>query len=117
MKSIFATALICLALVGCGKKIPDLSGNWELTLPQGTKYTSPIERVSGNSYRIPGIKVLSGVYELKDDKLVVTAPTDERLTEFVWKLEDANKLILIEAPSTSKIGADFRGATLVRLRQ
>jgi hypothetical protein len=117
MKGVFATAMICLALVGCGKRSPDLTGNWELTLPQGTKYTSPIERVSEKTYRIPRIKVLSGVYELKDDKLVVTAPTDERLTEFVWKLEGANKLVLIEAPPTSKIGADFKGATLVRLSQ
>ncbi len=116
MKNLFAAALICLALFGCGKKAPDLSGNWELTMPKGVKYQSPIERVSEKSYRIPGIKALSGVYELKGDKLVVTVPTDKRLTEYVWKVEDANTLILIEAPPTSKTGSDYRGATLVRLR-
>lgn len=116
MKNLLATALICLALFGCGKKAPDLSGNWELTLPKGAKYPSNIERVSENTYRIPGIKALSGIYELKGDKLVVTVPTDKRLTEYVWKVEDTNTLRLIEAPPTSKTGSDYRGATLIRLR-
>ena len=116
MKNLLATALFCLALVGCGKKTPDLSGNWELTLPKGAKLQSPIERVSGNTYRIPAIQSLSGVYELKGDKLVVTVPTDPRLTEYVWKVEDANSLVLVEAPPASKIGWDYKGATLKRLR-
>ena len=76
MKNLLATALCCLALSGCGKKAIELSGNWELTLPQGAKFQSPIERVSDHTYRIPAIQSLSGVYELKGDKLVVTAPTD-----------------------------------------
>ena len=116
MKNLLAAALFCLALFGCGKKALDLSGNWELTLPKGGKFQSPIERVSENTYRIPSIQSLSGVYELKGDKLVVTVPTDPRLTEYVWKVEDANSLVLIEAPSASKIGWDYKGATLKRLR-
>ena len=116
MKNLLAIALLCLALFGCARKAPDLSGNWELTLPTGAKFRSPIERVSEHTYRIPTIQSLSGVYELKGDKLVVTVPTDQRLTEYVWKVEDANGLTLIEAPSTSKIGSDYRGATLIRLR-
>jgi len=116
MKNLLATALCCLALSGCGKKAIELSGNWELTLPQGAKFQSPIERVSDHTYRIPAIQSLSGVYELKGDKLVVTAPTDQRLTEYVWKVEDATTLILIEAPPVSKIGWDYKGATLKRLR-
>ena len=116
MKKLLTTALFCLALLGCGKKAFDLSGNWELTLPKGAKFQSPIERVRENTYRIPSIQSLSGVYELKGDKLVVTVPTDQRLTEYVWKVEDANTLILIEAPPISKIGWDYKGATLKRLR-
>ena len=72
MKKLLTTGLFCLALLGCGKKAFDLSGNWELTLPKGAKFHSPIERVSENTYRIPAIQSLSGVYELKGDKLVVT---------------------------------------------
>ena len=45
----------------------------------------------------------------------MTVPTDPRLTEYVWKVENANKLTLIEAPSVSKIGSDYRGAVLVHL--
>ena len=116
MKNLLATALLCLAVFGCGKKPLDLSGNWELTLPQGAKFRSPIERVSENTWRIPSIQSLSGVYELKGDKLVVTAPTDQRLMEYVWKVENANSLVLIEAPPVSKIGWDYKGATLLRLR-
>ena len=116
MKKLLTTALFCLALLGCGKKAFDLSGNWELTLPKGAKFHSPIERVSENTYRIPAIQSLSGVYELKGDKLVVTAPTDQRLTEYIWKVEDAHTLILIGAPPISKIGWDYKGATLKRLR-
>jgi hypothetical protein len=116
MKNLLATALVCLALFGCGKKGIDLSGNWELTLPAGAKFRSPIERVSENTYRIPTIQSLSGIYELKGDKLVVTIPTDPRLTEYVWKVENANTLILIEAPPMNKIGSDYKGATLMRVR-
>jgi hypothetical protein len=115
MKNLIATALLCLAVFGCGKRALDLSGNWELTLPQGAKFRSPIERVSENTWRIPSIQSLSGVYELKSDKLVVKVPTDPRLTEFVWKVENANSLTLIEAPPASKIGSDYKGATLTRL--
>ena len=96
-------------------KAPDLSGNWELTLPAGAKFRSPIERVSENTYRIPSLQSLSGVYELKGHKLVVTVPTDQRLTEYIWKVENANTLTLIQAPPTSKIGSDYKGATLIRL--
>jgi hypothetical protein len=113
---ILSAACLCLALDGCGKKSLDLSGNWELTLPKGAKHQSPIERVSENTYRIPGLKALSGVYELRGDKLVVTVPTDQRLTEYVWQVQDANTLILVEAPPPGKTGSDYRGATLVRSR-
>jgi hypothetical protein len=116
MKNLIATALFCLALMGCSKKAPDLSGNWELTLPRGAKFRSPIERVSENTYRMPSLQSFSGVYELKDGKLAITMPTDTRLTEFVWKVEDANTLILVEAPPTSKIGSDYKGAMLKRIR-
>lgn len=115
MKNLLATALLCLAVFGCGKKALDLSGNWELTLPQGAKFRSPIERVSENIWRIPSAQSLSGVYELKGDKLVVRIPTDPRLTEYVWKVENANSLTLIAAPPVSKIGSDYKGATLNRL--
>src|ERR1041384_2369690 len=107
MKNLLAMALISVALLGCGRKPIDLSGNWELTLPKGAKFSSPIERLSENTYRIPALQLFSGVYELRGDKLAVTAPKDRRLTEFVWKVEDANKLTLIEAPSTGKIGSDY----------
>src|ERR1043165_2923511 len=99
MKNVLATTLLFLGLLGCARKAPDLSGNWELTLPAGAKFRSAIERVTEHTYRIPTIQSLSGVYELKGDKLGVSAPTDQRLTEFVWKVENANTLPLIEAPS------------------
>jgi hypothetical protein len=115
MKNLLATALLCLAVFGCGKKPLDLSGNWEVTLPQGAKLRSPIERVGENVWRIPSAQSLSGVYELKGDKLVVRIPTDQRLTEYVWKVENANSLTLIATPPVSKIGSDYKGATLKRL--
>jgi hypothetical protein len=114
MHKLIGIALLCLVLGGCGKKAPDLSGDWVMTLPKGAVHESPIVRLTDRTYRIPGIKALSGVYELQGDKLVVIAPTDRRLTEYVWRLEDANTLLLIEAPPVSKTGSDYRGATLKR---
>ena len=107
---------ICLAMVflGCGPS--DLEGEWEITLPAGFRYESLIERLDDNRYDIPSIAVLSGIYERRGDSLFVVEPNDSRLTEFVWKIEDLNTLTLVTSPPVGKIGSDYTGAKLRRLK-
>ncbi len=115
---------VCLMIVsGCsttkqkGSPAVDLSGEWTMTLPAGFVSTSPIERVDDTHYRIPNIKVLSGVYQRRGNMLVVVEPIDARLTEFIWEIRDADNLVLIQSPPVGKIGSDYTGATLNRIKR
>jgi len=91
----------------------DLNGKWEVTLSSGAKLRSPIIQLGDGRYRITKMGVFSGIYELKNDRLVVVEPVDKRLTEFVWKVQDADNMVLIE--SSTKTGQDYSGATLKRI--
>ncbi len=110
-----------IALTGCAglqptvDTPPDLSGNWEMTLPAGFRRQTPIEKIDDTRYLIPKIGVLSGVYEHQGNRLVVVKPNDERLTGFVWEIRDAGSLVLIQSAPVEKIGSDYTGATLRRL--
>ena len=107
-------ALLLVVVAGCGAR--DLSGRWELALPAGFTYQSRIERIGAARYRIPGIANLSGIYERRGDSLFVVQPNDPRLTEFVWQIQDPDHLVLVQSPPVGKIGSDYTGATLQRLK-
>ena len=113
MKLAVATSL-AFVLIGCGQS--DLEGDWEITLPAGFRYESRIERTDDNRYNIPSIAVLSGVYERRGDSLFVVEPNDPRLTEFVWRIEDPDNMVLVKSPPGEKIGSDYTGAKLRRLK-
>ena len=106
-------ALLFTVVAGCGAR--DLSGKWELTLPAGYTYRSRIERIGADRYRIPGIVTLSGTYERRGDSLFVVEPEDPRLTEFVWRIQDLDHMVLVQSPPVAKIGSDYTGATLQRI--
>jgi len=117
--------LICcllVALAGCiatpQKENPpdDLSGDWEMTLPAGHVCRSPIIRTDSTHYQIPQIRNLSGLYERRGNLLVVVHPRNERLTEFVWEIQDSDNLVLVESPPVQKVGSDYKGAKLHRVK-
>ncbi len=90
-----------------------LEGDWDVALPAGFKHGLSILHLDAARDRMSEAGVFSGVYELRGDKLAVVEPDDKRLTEFVWQMEDSNRLLLIE--SSHKTGQDYRGAVLVRV--
>ena len=94
--------------------MPDLGGEWEITLrPKHTLHPS-IAAIASGQYRLSKAGVFSGVYEFKDGLLAVVESGDPRLTEFVWKVQDANNLVLIR--SSKKTGQDYTGSTLKRVQ-
>jgi hypothetical protein len=92
-----------------------LEGEWEATLPAGFTRRWSILHLDDTRYRVLKAGTLSGVYELRGDRLVMVEPDEKRLTEFVWQIKDSNSLVLIESPPVSKVGSDYRGAMLRRV--
>jgi hypothetical protein len=95
--------------------VPDLSGRWQMSLPAGFQHQITIKRVDEKQFFIgPTQFNTSGIYEVRGRELHIVKPSDERLTGFVWTITDDDNLILVDQPNVSKIGADYRGATLAR---
>lgn len=93
----------------------DLAGEWRMLLPAGFEHRVALTRVADNAYRLtPGGLNSSGVYELRDDTLTITAPDELRMTGFTWKVNSRHLLTLVEQASNT--GADYLGAVLFRPR-
>jgi len=111
--------MVALALTGCSTsksaKTADLTGAWRLALPNGFQHIVRITSEGGQRYRIwKGGTIINGSYERRGNRLVMVTPADSHLTEFVWKIDDANHLTLIKEPPVAKTGQRYRSATLKR---
>jgi hypothetical protein len=84
-------------------------------MPAGATFRVRLLPLADGRYRLMNARLFSGVYEFRDGHLAVVEPVDRRLTEFAWKVLDADTLVLAQSPPVRKIGADFTGATLRRL--
>lgn len=93
----------------------DLSGTWSLTLPAGFQFPVTLASKSDGSYYLENARNLGGTYQQEGRLLKVTAPDQERLTGFLWRLETPDVAVLVEGPEVSKVGSDYRGAVLRRL--
>ena len=92
---------------------PKLEGKWKLSLPAGFEHEVTIQDLGKSEFLMrPAGLNSSGVYTLKDDELVMSRPTDERLTEFVWRIKADGSLVLIAEPPARKTGARYLGATM-----
>jgi hypothetical protein len=102
-----------------------LEGRWLMTLPAGFEHRVTLEPVGSDRYRLKSIRldsrskgedslVFAGLYEIRDGRLVIVDPDDDRLTEFQWTIQNPNTLILADQPEAGKTGADYHGATLTR---
>ncbi|HEY0456422.1 MAG TPA: hypothetical protein VGE41_08600 [Verrucomicrobiae bacterium] len=111
----FAFFLVLALVIGCSKKTADLAGTWQLTLPAGFKQTVVITAEGNSRYRIgnPGMTI-SGTYEVTKDRFVMTASSDNRYSGFVWQIEDADHMTLVEEPPISKTGSSYLKAKMVR---
>ena len=110
----YALILVVAAVFinGCTKSNPtaskpvDLSGNWLLTNPK-QQYNVELRSVGENRYRLIGeAPVYAGVYELRQDTLVMTEPALRDYAGFVWKISTADKLELTNT--------EYKGSTLSR---
>ena len=94
----------------------DLEGKWELTMPRGFKSTVNITRDAEGLYVIGTAGVLSGVYELRDDQLVVVRPSDQRMIGLQW-FRVGNKLQLVAEPQGTPTGSSYLGAVMEPIEQ
>jgi hypothetical protein len=113
-----ATALFihgCSTSNSAAKTSADLTGLWQVTLPNGYQQMMRVTSEGGQKYRLwKSNMVFNGVYERRGDKLVMITPADPRLTEFVWQIDAGNHLTLIKEPAVAKTGQRYRKATLLK---
>jgi hypothetical protein len=97
--------------------VDDLTGRWLMTLPAGFQYLAKIERSDdGAGYRLycPAAN-LQGEYIVREGRRFTIRPEDLPLAGLTWDIKNANLLVLTEQPIPSPVGADYRGAVLVRI--
>jgi hypothetical protein len=96
----------------------DLSGGWQLHLPAGFEYPVTIARCVGRHEHLQlDVRTnMRGTYRRDGRFLRVAEADDERLTEFVWEAISPDLFVLVESPPVAKIGSDYRGAELRRVR-
>ena len=88
-----------------------LAGDWLVAVPAGFQQPQTITHLDGNRYRLSRLNH-AGVYRLEGDRLIMEAPADPRLTEFVWRLRPDGTLVLIGEPPASKTGAHYLGMVM-----
>jgi hypothetical protein len=87
-----------------------------MTLPAGFRHRITFSPLGQGRYRFePRKLVMSGVYTVKDDRLVIVAPNDKRLTGFEWQTQQDGSLTLIGEPGVAKTGSSYLKATMRRL--
>lgn len=93
-----------------------LAGSWLLTMPKGFEYEASLEQIEKSSkYHLKSEAAnLSGVYDLRDGRLAMVKPENERMIGLVWEVKNQNVLLLVEHPEASQLGSDYRNATLSR---
>ncbi len=95
---------------------PDtFSGRWLRTLPREFRHRITLTALGEGRYRFePRNLMMSGVYAVKDGRLVIVAPDDKRLTGFEWQMEQDGSLMLIGEPGVAKTGSSYLKATMRR---
>lgn len=95
----------------------DLTGRWLMTLPAGFQYLTKIERSDDEAgYRLYCRAAnLRGEYIVREGRRFTIRPEDLPLAGLTWDIKNANLLVLTEQPIPSPVGADYRGAVLVRI--
>lgn len=111
--------MVALALAGCSTSrssanpSANLTGLWQLTMPDHSQLMFRITSVGGERFRIwKSDSALNGTYERRGNRLVMVLPADQRMTEFVWRIDDDRQLTLIKEPATSQTSRRYRNATL-----
>jgi hypothetical protein len=92
---------------------PNLPGRWQLTLPRGATYEVVVSAAGPGRFRFDKAVNFTGVYELKDGRLVMVQPTAVGNDGLVWEARGAEELTLVAEPPGR--GSSYLGATMKRV--
>jgi hypothetical protein len=97
-----------------GRKAAGLAGSWLMTLPLGAKHKVAWRTAGKDRFRLETATRFAGIYELRDDRLVMVKPADPAEQGFDWEVRGADELVLV----TQRPGLefDYLGTTLTRLK-
>jgi len=109
------TALLLAVILSACSSAPTLVGDWNLHAPNQTTITKVTINDFGNgNYYLTGNTPMDGIYEKKGDQFLCVKPNDPRLTNFIWRIQDNNTLVLISQPSIWVSQDRYLGAELKR---
>lgn len=91
-----------------------LAGDWRMYLPAGFVHSVSLLPMGTDHYRLePKWLNSSGVYEVRDGRLVIVEPNDRRLLGFEWAIGSDGQLALVGQPPLEKTGANYVGARML----
>lgn len=90
-----------------------LAGTWRMTLPRGAQYTVTLRPEGEKQFHLENAVRFSGLYELRDGRLVMVKPTDPAEVGFEWEVRGPDALTLVA--QRERTGANYLGATLKRV--
>ncbi len=94
-----------------------IAGDYTVHFPGGSRAAS-IVRLAGDDYQIGGCGVLNGVYRLREGRLVVLRPIDDRMIGLIWSRpapsnpESDGTWTLINEPPGTPTGSSYLGVQL-----
>jgi hypothetical protein len=93
---------------------PLQTGKYTMRLPKDYQWQVLLVPLEDKKFRLTSNRALNhlGIYERRENLLVMINSDDERLTEFQWRILSRTRLILVEEPSTRKTGATYLGTEL-----
>jgi RNA polymerase sigma factor (sigma-70 family) len=92
-----------------------IESRWLMTLPAGFTYEVAVRPLGDNRFSVKNAARFSGVYELRDDRLVLSKPTIPTEYGFEWEIRGPGELALVAQPPVAKTGSDYLGATMRRV--
>jgi len=90
----------------------DLSGEWRVFLPAGFEHRIIIEKVGDRYLLKPAELNFAGLYDVRDDRLMVVEPREPHLKGFEWQIR--SPFLLSLSAQSRNTGADYTGAVLWR---
>ena len=108
-------SLALTILLSACSSAPTLVGNWNLHAPNQTTIIKVTIKDFGNGdYYLAGNTPMDGIYHKQGDQFLCVKPNDPRLTQFIWRIQDSNTLVLISQPSVWVSQERYLGAELQR---
>lgn len=95
-------------------QLPNLDGEWLVTLPAGFEFVGTIEKRPEGCWSFQEMRNMSGYYQLEGNTLKAVVTDKKEHREYEWLILNDNVMVLTKSPPQEKVGSDYRGATLRR---